>query len=426
MVVATAISCVPLALSAAAVAALDAPTFYGDVLPILQSSCQDCHRPAGSNYGGMVAPMSLVTYEETRPWARAILRQITAREMPPWDASPRFHGVFANERTLSDVEIETIRQWVESNAPAGDPASAPPVRQFASSDGWIRGEPDLVLTIPVAYEVGDEVSDVYTAFVVDLTEEMLPEDAFIRGFQCKPGTPIIHHFNANLLPPDEHGELPPPPDRFESETIAPVNSGSYLGGVASGAGANWYPDGYAVRLPKGSRITFDIHYTKEAGPGTRVVDSTSQIGFYFATEPPAKEVSILNAAIFDIDLPPGRAEYRLGPASVQVEEASEILALTPHMHLRGRGAKFVAFYPDGGSEVLLEVPRYDFAWQTAYYYDELKRVPAGTRIEFTAWYDNSPEYAAERGFDPEQHVRFGRWSSDEMMMGFVLLAPGGE
>ena len=96
------------------------------------------------------------------------------------------------------------------------------------------------------------------------------------------------------------------------------------------------------------------------------------------------------------------------------------------MHLRGKAAKFEAFYPDGSSEVLLEVPRYDFAWQTAYYYDELKRIPAGTRIEFTAWYDNSPEYGTERGFDPEKHVRFGRWSSDEMMMGFLLLADAEE
>ena len=403
--------------------ALDQPTFYADVLPILQAECQDCHREAGSNFGGMVAPMALTSYDEARPWARSIARQVSSREMPPWDADPEFHGVFANERSLSDAEIDTILRWVESGAPAGDASAAPPPREFASTDGWIFGEPDLVLTIPVAYEVGDDVSDVYTGFAVDLTEEMLPEDVYIRGFQCKPGTPIIHHFNANLLPPDENGELPPPPTRFESDTIAPENSGSYLGGVASGAGANWYPEGYAVEIPKGSRITFDIHYTKEKGPGTRVVDSTSQVGFYFAKKKPERIVDIVNIARFDIDLPPGSESYQLGPASTTIEQDSEILALTPHMHLRGKAARFEAFYPDGRSEVLLEVPSYDFAWQTAYYYDQLKQVPAGTRIEFTAWYDNSPEYAALRGFDSEKHVRFGRWSSDEMMMGFLLLAP---
>ena len=407
-------------------AALDAPTFYGDVLAILQHKCQDCHRPVGSNFGGMVAPMSLMTYDETRPWAKAISREVSRGEMPPWDADRKFNGVFANERTLSEEQTATLVRWVETGAPAGDPASAPPARVFESTDGWIQGEPDLVLTIPVAYEVGDDVSDVYTAFPVDLTPEMLPDDVYIRGFQCKPGTPIIHHFNANLLPPDENGELAPPPTRIESDAIAPEDSGRYLGGVASGAGANWYPEGYAVKIPKGSRITFDIHYTKDKGPGTRVVDSTSQVGFYFSKEPPKHVVSILNAALFNIDLPPGRAEYRLGPASIEVPQDSEILALTPHMHTRGKGAKFVAFYPDGTTEVLLEVPTYDFAWQTAYYYDQLKQIPAGTRLEFTAWYDNSPDYAAARGFDPAEHVRFGRWSSDEMMMGFVLLAPTGD
>lgn len=407
--------------------AADQPvTFSRDVAPIFQEKCQDCHRPAGSNFGGMVAPMSLETYDEARPWARSIARQVTSKEMPPWDADAKFHGVFANERTLTDGEIATIVRWVESGARPGDVSAAPKERAFESSDGWVQGEPDLVLTIPVAYEIADDVSDVYTGFVVDLTEEMLPSDVYIRGFQCKPGTPIIHHFNANLLPPDENGELPPPPTRFESDAIAPENSGSYLGGAASGAGANWYPDGYAVKIPKGSRITFDIHYTKEAAPGTKVIDSASQIGFYFSKEPPKRIVEILNIAQFDIDLKPAQAEYRLGPASTVVPHDAEILALTPHMHTRGKGAKFEAFYPDGTSEVLLEVPTYDFAWQTAYYYDQLKKIPAGTRLEFTAWYDNSVEYAAQRGFDPEQHVRFGRWSSDEMMMGFVLLAPGAE
>ncbi len=401
----------------------DQPTFYEDVLPLLQRECQECHRAAGPNYGGMVAPMSLVSYDEVRPWARSILRQIKSGDMPPWDAHPKFHGVFANERSLSAAEIDTIESWVASGAPKGDASSAPPAPTFESEGGWIAGPPDLVVTIPVAYEIGDDVSDVYTGFAIDLTEEMLPDDVYIRGFQCKPGLSIIHHFNALMLPPDENGQLPPKPTRFESDTIAPEGAGRFLGGAASGAGANLYPDGYGIKLVKGSRITFDIHYTKEAGPGTALVDSTSQVGFYFAKKPPKKKMEILNLTRFDIDLPPGDARYELGPAESIVERDSVIISMTPHMHLRGKAAKYEAFYPDGTSEVLLEVPTYDFAWQLSYRYDEFKKIPAGTRIEFTAWYDNSPEYGDLRGFDPEQHVRFGRWSSDEMMMGFVVLAP---
>lgn len=408
---------------AAPVWSVDQPTFYSDVLPLLQRECQECHRAAGPNFGGMVAPMSLVTYDEVRPWARSIVRQVTSGKMPPWDADPKFHGVFANERSLSEVEIDTLKRWVASGAPKGDPSAAPPAPSFESDGGWVAGPPDLVLTIPVAYEIADDVSDVYTGFAIDLTAEMLPDDVYIRGFQCKPGLPIIHHFNALMLPPDETGSLPPKPTRYESDTIAPEGAGRFLGGAASGAGANIYPEGYGIKLAKGSRITFDIHYTKEAGPGTGVVDGTSQLGFYFSKEPPKKEMQILNLARYDIDLPPETESYELGPAATVIEQDSQIISLTPHMHLRGRAAKYVAFYPDGSSEVLLEVPTYDFAWQLSYRYDQFKQIPAGTRLEFTAWYDNSPEYGELRGFDPNKHVRFGRWSSDEMMMGFVVMAP---
>ncbi|MDX1382979.1 MAG: hypothetical protein R3190_04995 [Thermoanaerobaculia bacterium] len=399
------------------------PTFYRDVLPILQDSCQDCHRPSGTNFGGMVAPMSLLTYEEVRPWARAIARQVSAREMPPWDADPAFHGVFANERTLSEEQIAAIRGWVAAGAPAGDAADAPPPRAFASVGGWLHGLPDLVVDLPVAYEIGDAVADQYTAFAVDLTPEMLPEDVYIQGFQCKPGTDIVHHFNAHILYPDAEGRLPPPPDKPESATVAPQGAGMYLGGVSSGSGATMYPEGYGIPLRRGTRVTFDIHYHKEPGPGTRVVDRASQIGFYFTKEPPRSAVGGVSLFEFDIEIPPGVAEHRIGPIARPVPQDSEIVALMPHMHMRGKRAKFEAFYPDGSHEVLLEVPTYDFSWQTVYYYETLKPVPEGTRIEYTAWYDNSEAYGALRGFDPTQTVRFGQASTDEMTMGFVMLAP---
>ncbi|HIA46865.1 MAG TPA: hypothetical protein EYN96_02540, partial [Candidatus Hydrogenedentes bacterium] len=190
-------------------------TFYKDVAPILQENCQECHRPAGANFGGMIAPMSLIRYEEVRPWAKSIIKQIQSREMPPWDADAKHKGQFRNERTLEDSEIALITQWVDSGAPRGNPKDAPVPRTFEAFEGWMIGEPDLIVAMPEPYHVSDDVYDQYTAFSVDLSDADLPEDVWITSFQCKPGSKIIHHFNCHLLPPTD-GKLPPAQDKPES------------------------------------------------------------------------------------------------------------------------------------------------------------------------------------------------------------------
>ena len=400
-------------------------TFTRDVLPILQENCQECHRPAGTNYGGMIAPMALMSYDEVRPWAKSIATQVKTKEMPPWDAAESHRGVFVNERYLTDEEIATILTWVETGAPRGNPDDAPAPKVFENTGGWMIGEPDLIVTIPETFVVGDEVDDLYTAFSVDLTEEQLPGDRWITAFQCKPGVDIIHHFNAHLLVPVD-GKLPAPPEFPDTDKgeIAPQGAGQYIGGTASGTDANRYPEGFGLPLKMGTRVTFDIHYHKEPGPGTGVIDGTSQIGFRLTDTPPKRRLGggpgLLTT--FRIEIPPGEGHHQIGPVSRTFRRDSEIVGLMPHMHLRGHEAKFEAFYPDGTSEVLLHVPRYDFAWQTVYYFKELKPIPAGTRVEYTAWYDNSAEQAALRGFDSTQTVRYGPESTDEMMMGFITSA----
>ncbi len=210
-----------------------------------------------------------------------------------------------------------------------------------------------------------------------------------------------------------------------------MGAGRYIGGTASGTDANSFPEGFGLLLKKGTRVTFDIHYHKEPGPGTAVVDVASQIGFKLTSTPPTRRMGggpgLLTTSRFAI--PPRAPRHQIGPISRQFRREAEIVSLMPHMHLRGKEAKFELFYPNGTSEVILEVPKYDFSWQTVYYFKELKRVPAGTRIEFTAWFDNSPERAATRSFNSDKTVRFGRKSTDEMMMGFVMsaaAAPDGE
>lgn len=404
-------------------ASKSAATFYKDILPIFQNQCQECHRPAGSNFGGMVAPMSLMSYEESRPWAKSIAQKVKSREMPPWHAAPEHHGVFSNERSLSELEIEAVVKWAATGAPAGNPADAPSPRVFENKEGWLIGEPDLIVAMPKPYFVSDETEDQYTAFSVDLTEEQLPADKWITAFQCKPGSKFIHHFNCHLLVPVD-GKLPPPRSSPESDTIAPVGAGIYIGGTSSGTDANRYPEGFGLPLKKGTRVTFDIHYHKEAGPGTGAFD-LSHIGFKLTDKPPKRQVGVGGGPIstFAIEIPPGAKRYQLGPLSRAFNKEMDIVSLMPHMHMRGTAATFEAIYPDGRREMLLHVPKYDFSWQTVYYYKDLKRIPAGTKIEYTAWYDNSEEMAAIRKFDPKQTVKFGQASTDEMMMGFVMAAP---
>lgn len=407
------------ALSAAAEDPKGRATFYKDILPILQENCQECHRAQGTNYGGMVAPMALTTYAETRPWAKSIVQAVTSKEMPPWDAEETFGGVFSNERSLTDNEIELIQRWVADGAPRGNTQDAPEPLEFQNTNGWMIGEPDLVVAMPEPYEVGDDVYDLYCAFAADLTEEQLPEKAWITAFQCKPGSPIIHHFNGHLLPPVD-GKLPPPPKQPESASISPQGAGQYIGGVSSGTDASVFPEGFGLPLEKGTRVTFDIHYHKEPGPGTGLTD-LSHIGFKLTKTPPERSIGGTPSLMrFDINIAPGDPDYQLGPVAQTLQHPIDVIALMPHMHMRGSKAKFEAFYPDGHSEVLLNVPKYDFSWQTVYYYKDMKRLPKGTRVEFTSWYDNSEEMAAERGFDPAQRVRFGQKSSDEMMMGFIM------
>ena len=218
------------------------------------------------------------------------------------------------------------------------------------------------------------------------------------------------------------GKLPPAPTQAESSTLAPQGAGNYIGGISSGSDPVVWPEGFGIPIKRGTRVTFDIHYHKEPGPGTGV-DDLSHIGFKLTHEKPAREMGGAKPMMrFDINIAPGQERYQMGPISQILTDDIEVVGYMPHMHMRGKEAKFEAIYPDGTEEVLLYVPRYDFAWQTVYYYDQLKILPKGTKVQYTAWYDNSEDYAQQRGFDSKQEVHYGQKSSDEMMMGFIMSA----
>ncbi len=383
------------------------PTFYKDVLPVFQENCQTCHRPEGENIGGMIAPMSLMEYAEVRPWAKSIAKAVVNRTMPPWFATEATQGLFHHERVLSEQEIETIVGWVQGGAPAGDAAQAPPRKVFVEegSGGWSLGKPDLVVPMP-EYFVADEIADININFHTQITMDMLPEDVWVRGIEFKVGSNLVHHMCASSSPP---GEEVQPLGKFSNNS---------LGCIALGAESQMFPDGYAMKLEAGSTIGFSMHYNKEPGEGSGFADQ-SKIAFHFA-EPgeEVREISYDPVGNTTFEIPPGQERWKVGAARVFPVE-TDLLALWPHAHHRAVAAKYVAFYPDGSEEVLLDVPNYDQRWQTTYQYKEPKTIPAGTRIEVTMWYENSPARAEERGFDSKRAAINGTATTDEMMLGFI-------
>ncbi|HVS16925.1 MAG TPA: alkyl hydroperoxide reductase [Thermoanaerobaculia bacterium] len=372
--------------------ATGAPTFYRDVLPVLQQSCQVCHRANGANLGGMVAPMSFTDYASTRPWAKSIARQVEARTMPPWHAAPEHHGTFVNERTLTDAEVATLVRWAGLGAPAGDPADAPPPLAWPDHGGWSIGEPDLVIDMGEDYLVADDVEDQYITFVTEITPEVLPEPRWVKAVEFRPGSAVVHHIIARPL-----------------------------GGIAPGNDPTVFPDGFGTLLEPGTKVSWQMHYHKEPGAGTAAMDrSSAALRFYPAGYTPEHPMLNDPLAKGDFEIPPGDPAYS-ATVSTKFERDSLLMGYTPHMHLRGKSARYVARYPDGTEEVLLWVPSYDFNWQTHYAYPPPgKRIPAGTELELTMTWDNSPENPANP--DPTETVRFGQPTTAEMMFGFVSYA----
>ena len=386
----------------AAVAGGDAPsgrvTFTRDILPILQENCQICHRPSGGNLSGMVAPMSLMTYEDVRPWAKSISTVLKDKYMPPWFASPEFHGVFLEERTLNGEEVATILKWIDTGAARGNPADAPEPVAF-QQEGWMIGEPDLILTFPEPFWVPDDITDIQPSIVIELTEDILPEDRWVQAVECRPGSDIVHHMGAYTTSPIQDDPL----------------SGGKLIGTAPGDGPDIWPEGYGKLLRKGTTFRFTMHYHKEPGPGTGKWDRSS-VGIRFADKPVDHVVRSAAISRGNFEVPPLHNEWFVG-ASRTFRSDTTIISMMPHMHFRGKSARYEVIYPNGDRETILEVPLYDYNWQRTYTFREPVKIPAGSRVEVMMTFDNS----AENPFnpDPSQWVRSGGMTDDEMAIGWM-------
>jgi hypothetical protein len=381
-----------------------APSFYRDVLPILQDRCQECHR------AGEIAPMPFRTYQETRPWAKAIRDAVRARTMPPWFADEPADGTaphflaprFLNDRRLSAAEIATLAGWAESGAARGNPQDAPPPRVWAA--GWNIGQnigyPDEVFEIPKVFEVPAKGEVEYQYFAVPTG---FKEDRWVREIEVRPGSrKAVHHVVVYIR------------EAGSTWTHGPTKS-DILQVWAPGTAAEIWPEGMAKLIPAGSDLVFEIHYTPNGKP---TADRTS-VGVVFAKSPPEKRVITLQMSNERFVIPPGDPNYRVTVWGSLPNDAL-LLGFFPHMHLRGKAFEFTRIREDGQPETLLKVSHYDFYWQLAYRLAKPLVLKKGTRLEWIAWFDNSPNNP--RNPDPTAEVRYGQQSREEMMIGFFDVA----
>jgi hypothetical protein len=392
-----------------ALAADTIPTFSSDVAPILYKNCAACHRP------GEIAPMSLLTYEQTRPWAKSIKEKVALGQMPPWHATqPR--GIFSNDRRLTDAEKDTLVRWASNGAPQGDSKDLPPVPNFI--DGWEIGQPDQVFTMDKAYEVPASGTIDYQYVNIPTN---LSEDKWIQAIEVRPGVRrAVHHV---LVFSKEPGVAARPPafavmipkplvsrsgDDPDHPKPAPNQSpGVLIATTAPGTNAMTFAPGRAMRIPAGSTLVLQLHYTAY---GTAASDQTS-VGVIYAKEPPRQEIRSSAFMNGTLKLPPGSSDSEVDSA-IQFLEDSHITAIFPHTHLRGKSWEYHMVYPDGRSEVVLTVPKYDFNWQTYYVFTDPLAAPKGSRLEAFAHYDNSAENKWNP--DPSVEVHWGEQTWQEM------------
>jgi hypothetical protein len=375
------------------------PTFAKDVAPILYRSCVECHRPEA------MAPMSLMTYEDARPWARAIKQKVVAREMPPWGADPAI-GAFANDVSLKQSEVDAIAAWVDGGALFGNAADLPAAPTF--TDGWSIGKPDLVFKMQRPFTVPPDGTVPYTYVTIPTN---LKEDVWIRGVELKPtDRRVVHHIISTLV--EGNGTAPDPTPRLTRDP-ARKEIGGGLGGLVPGRLYGLYEDGVARKIPAGADIVLQMHYTTIGRP---VVDQT-EIGVVLAKEPPSKLRAEGGGQIGNMTfvIPPGDSNYEV-VAKQTFDRDTYLSSMYPHMHVRGKDATYKIVYPDGREEVVLRVPKYDFNWQLSYKLAEPKFMPKGSTLMVIAHFDNSRGNRFNP--DPTQAVRWGDQTWEEMMLGY--------
>jgi mono/diheme cytochrome c family protein len=427
-------------------------TFNKDVASILYNNCAVCHRPND------IAPMSLLSYKESRPWARSIKEKVLNREMPPWSPDPAF-GEFSNDHRLAQKDIDTIVAWVDQGAKEGSPKDLPKMPDYVTG-GWEIGKPDVVLQMAEEHVVKPDDPDQYINFFLPTT---FKEDVWVQAAEVHPGNRrVVHHVIAFIQTPQMmakrvedaktkgekigkrsaggsglfylDGNLrrvkmdAPVNNNACEQSAAPAggrsaggndegaNEGQLLAGFAPGTGNTVYPAGTAKRLPAGSTIMFQMHYSAFRGSLKENVTDRTSIGLILAKQHPDKMVITSAAANVTFKIPAGDGNHEV-LACQTVPRDIQVINYMPHMHLRGKDMKYEVVYPDGKKETLLWVPKFSFNWQAVYWLKKPLNIPKGTKLIVTAHFDNSTKNKYNP--DPKKDVRWGDPTYDEMMIGWM-------
>jgi hypothetical protein len=421
-----------------AASATPTPTFTKDVAPILYKSCVSCHRP------GEIGPMALISYQDARPWSKSIREKVVKKEMPPWSADPARSVKFRNDPSLTPAQIATIAAWVDGGSPKGDDTDLPAVPTFAQ--GWKNGEPDLVIEMPVAFELPAEGELPIQDFFV---KSPLTEDTLVEAVEIRPGNPaVVHHGNAYVvtLPPDaivKDGRAYTADGKPLTRKDIDFGPGGSEGGAkllsyVPGRGYERYGKGAGKRIPGGANtyINFYMHYQVDGQPET----DRTKVGIYFAKEKLTHEIvnslGFINATTFSVEgkeldggirpgstgaantgergfpnIPPYAENWKI-VGITPVTEPVTLYGLTPHLHLRGKDMTYLVTYPDGREVPVLTVPKYDFNWQHYYDLETPLQVPAGSKITVITHFDNSLKNPYNPA--PEKEVYWSEQSWDEM------------
>ena len=366
------------------------PTYHREISRLMQAHCVECHREGG------LGPFPLESHEDLAEHAGMIRKQVERGAMPPWFAAPAAHAGFSNDRSLPEADKSALLGWLKSGRPLGDPAEAPLPRVFAP--GWSVGTPDVVYQLPEPVAIKAEGTMPYQNRVV---ETVFAEDRWVQGYEILPTAPeVVHHVIVKVHP--------------KGSSIRQRGEGDdgFFAAYVPGNSYRMLPTGFAKRLPAGSKLSFQIHYT----PNGKATEDQLKIGLIFAMEEPRNEVHVAAVAQPRLNIPPGAANHVETKRQV-IPVNMNVTAFMAHMHFRGKSFKYELTTPDGKTETLLDIPRYDFNWQLQYDCAQPYFIPRGSTMTITAVFDNSSSNPANP--DPTKTVRWGDQTYDEMMIGYV-------
>ena len=397
------LSIVVLTLIAAPAMAQTQVTFTKDVAPIFQERCQICHRP------GTFAPMSLMTYEDARPWAKSIKEKVLMREMPPWHIDKNV-GVqrFSNDISLSDEEIAVIVKWVDAGAAKGNPADMPPARKFEEKETFQVGQPDIIINLPKDVVVKAKAPDQWPDILVD---PGLTEDRYIKAVQIIPtkGFPVIHHIRTSIVEPNDETRHSGKLDDTDG-SLDVGEQGVFLNEYAIGKKGDVFPDGSGRLIKAGTKINFQLHL-HSTGTETPTYVALG-LKFYPRGYVPNHVISSTTVSVNEIDLRPNTANVR-SDGYLTLAKPARLLSFQPHMHNRGKAECLEAIYPTGKTE-MLSCARFYFNWHINYVYhdDAAPLLPAGTVLHSISWHDNTA--ANKFNPDPDAQITWGQRTVDEM------------